>query len=89
MERWRIRFAGRVQGVGFRATARSVAGGFVVTGWVRNEDDGCVLLEVQGEESAVEAFLAALRRVMAGNIRSEQAEPAATAEGEADFEIRR
>lgn len=61
----------------------------MVTGWVRNEDDGCVLLEVQGGKGAVEAFLAALRRAMGGNIRSEQAEPAGTAEGEADFEIRR
>jgi acylphosphatase len=55
--RHRVRFVGRVQGVGFRATARSIAGRHPVTGWVRNEPDGSVLLEVQGSASDVAAFL--------------------------------
>ncbi len=66
-----MRYSGRVQGVGFRATARSVAGGFAVTGWVRNEPDGSVLLEVQGAAQHVEAFLTELRAEMGGNIRGE------------------
>jgi Acylphosphatase len=49
MERRRIVFSGRVQGVGFRATARAVASRFEVTGWVRNADDGTVEMEVQAE----------------------------------------
>ena len=58
--RIRDRYTGRVQGVGFRATCRWVAESHPVTGWVRNEHDGSVLLEVQGELATVEAFLNAV-----------------------------
>lgn len=61
-------FEGRVQGVGFRATARSIARRFPVTGWVRNEPDNSVVLQVQGAEPAVVGFIAELVRVMASNI---------------------
>jgi acylphosphatase len=89
MERRRIRFIGRVQGVGFRATARAVARGLVVSGWVRNEGDGSVLLELQGEREQVEAFLEGLRARMMPLIDKEDARAIATVEGEASFEIRR
>ena len=62
--RRRVTFRGRVQGVGFRATARSVARAHPVTGWVRNEPDGTVLLEVQGTEEAVDRYLDGLREAM-------------------------
>ena len=45
---------GRVQGVWFRETARRVAEGAGATGWVSNEADGTVLVEVQGPARAVE-----------------------------------
>lgn len=64
----RVHYHGRVQGVGFRYTARSIAQGFAVAGTVRNEADGSVKLVVQGERGQVEAFLAALAQRMAGNI---------------------
>lgn len=89
MERRRIRFTGRVQGVGFRATARGVARGFEVSGWVRNEADGSVLMEVQGEAGEVERCLAALRERMEGFIRREEAEVAGVVEGERGFGIER
>ena len=47
--RKRIIFRGRVQGVGFRWRTRHAADAFHLTGWVRNEDDGSVTLEVQGD----------------------------------------
>jgi len=75
--------------VGFRATARHIAGGHPVTGWVRNEPDGSVLLEVQGEEAAVAAYLADLRRTMERNIRSMDDSVIPDVTGEAAFEIRR
>ncbi len=46
-----------MQGVGFRATACHVAASYEVTGWVRNESDGSVSLEVQGVAREVEAML--------------------------------
>jgi acylphosphatase len=39
---------------------------------VRNEPDGSVQIEVQGEERVVEACLSALRLAMGRNIRQEQ-----------------
>ena len=41
---------GQVQGVGFRYRARYAAQALDLTGWVENEDDGSVTLEVQGTE---------------------------------------
>ncbi|MCC6427146.1 MAG: acylphosphatase [Phycisphaerales bacterium] len=89
MERRRIVFSGRVQGVGFRATARSIAWDFPVTGWVRNTEDDTVEMEVQGESTEIERFLGILRGRMAGYIRSENAEPIGAQSGDVGFEIRR
>jgi acylphosphatase len=89
MERRRVRYEGGVQGVGFRATACWLAGRHPVTGWVRNEEDGAVLLEAQGARDALDSFLRALRVRMAGNIRHESGGPVPLIENEAAFEIRR
>lgn len=43
-----IRFYGYVQGVGFRYRAQYAARGCGVSGWVKNEPDGSVLMEAQG-----------------------------------------
>ncbi len=48
---------GRVQGVGFRAGARHKARRLHLTGWVQNQTDGSVRMEVEGEDLQVEAFL--------------------------------
>ena len=55
-KRLHLRFSGQVQGVGFRWTSSLVARELGLTGWVRNEDDGTVTAEIQGEESHVGAF---------------------------------
>jgi acylphosphatase len=87
MIRKQVRYTGRVQGVGFRAAARGVARQHPVTGWVRNEPDGSVLLEVQGSAAAVEAVLAGIRDRMRRNIASATAMEAAVREDEREFEI--
>ncbi len=46
-------FAGRVQGVFFRAHARQCAESLGLTGWVRNTSDGRVEAVFEGEENAV------------------------------------
>jgi acylphosphatase len=68
MIRKRVIYQGRVQGVGFRYTARSVASSFPVAGWVRNLDEGDVELVVEGEPEQVDAFLTALATRMARNL---------------------
>ena len=56
-----IFFTGRVQGVGFRWTTKRIAGGFDVTGWVKNLADGRVELQVMATDSdELHAFLEAL-----------------------------
>jgi acylphosphatase len=60
----RVLYSGRVQGVGFRATARALAVGFPVAGHVRNLPSGEVELVAEGEPDAVEGFLGALRSRM-------------------------
>ncbi len=64
----RLIYSGRVQGVGFRYTAHSLAGRFAVAGYVRNLPDRTVELVAEGEADEVEAFLAAVAQHMAGNI---------------------
>ena len=51
---------GRVQGVGFRYFARSLAREHGVTGWVMNMPDGTVAMEVQGPENRVDSFAGAI-----------------------------
>jgi len=68
----RIRFFGDVQGVGFRWTTAEFARRHGVRGWVRNEEDGTVALEAEGEAELLDDFLAELRGVFTGHIRREE-----------------
>lgn len=52
-----ICFRGHVQGVGFRYRAKYAAGGCGVTGWVKNEWDGSVLMEAQGTNEQINEML--------------------------------
>lgn len=88
MTRMRVLFAGSVQGVGFRATARGIASDFAVSGWVANQPDLTVLMEVQGSPPEVQGYLDALRTRMARFIRSEQAAAVPTLDTEGGFVIR-
>lgn len=74
MTRARVTYAGRVQGVGFRATAARLADGRPLAGHVRNLPDGRVELVAQGEADEVERFLDDVRRAMGRNITREHAE---------------
>ena len=48
-----LKITGKVQGVYYRASAKQKAMNLGVQGYVKNEPDGSVLLEVQGAEAAV------------------------------------
>ncbi len=56
------RFTGYVQGVGFRWRARHAANAFGVTGWVRNDYDGAVSMELQGTEEQIEEVILSIER---------------------------
>lgn len=60
MNRYDITVTGRVQGVGFRYFAQLEAKQRELTGWVKNEDDGSVRIEAQGNEENVNTFIRAL-----------------------------
>ncbi len=55
------RIEGRVQGVGFRAFVVREARRLGLSGWVRNEPDGAVAIEAEGEPGVLEALEARLR----------------------------
>ena len=62
MVRYQVRIEGFVQGVGMRYFLCYTAKNLGLTGWVCNREDGSVELQVQGEETAVDSFLALARR---------------------------
>jgi len=68
-----VLYSGRVQGIGFRYTAKTVAAGFDLTGIIRNLPDGRVELIAEGHRDELEAFRAAILAAgLAGFIRDEQ-----------------
>jgi len=54
---YRITVSGKVQNVGFRFYTVQTAGEFNIDGFVKNEPDGSVYIEAEGEEDALEAFM--------------------------------
>jgi len=62
MIRQEIRFFGNVQGVGFRYTAKYAARLLGLTGWVYNDYDESVLMEVQGELEKIEALISNIEK---------------------------
>jgi acylphosphatase len=59
--RMQIYYSGRVQGVGFRYTVKSLTTGYELTGTVRNLQDGRVELLAEGPREELEAFRQAVR----------------------------
>jgi acylphosphatase len=89
IERRIVRVTGDVQGVGFRASARNEAQRRGVRGWARNEPDGSVTIDAEGEPDALAAFIAWCRHgppaARIDQIAITSAEPV----GHAGFEIAR
>jgi acylphosphatase len=70
----RVRYGGRVQGVGFRYTTAAIAEDHPVVGYVKNLADGRVEVYAEGTPVAVRAFLDAVRARWRRNIHDEQVE---------------
>jgi acylphosphatase len=89
MQRYYVIVNGHVQGVGFRFNTQMKASEFGVSGWVKNNMDGSVELEVQGEPETVEAFLTSLKNVkFPAKVRSLNKKEIEVIEGEKAFSIR-
>ena len=56
-------FTGRVQGVNFRKTSMKEATKLGLTGWVRNDDDGSVEMEVQGPEELIDELYEIMKTI--------------------------
>lgn len=88
MIRKRIQFYGRVQGVGFRYHASHAAGGLGLTGWVQNEYDGTVIMEVQGAEELIDRMLQMLHRDSYIDIQDMNMKTIPTEDDERGFHVR-
>ena len=75
-----IIFYGSVQGVGFRYRACHAAQAVGVTGWVKNEYDGSVVMEIQGTEEQIDQVVSLYM-----NNRTNRKVSVASAEIEGEF----
>ena len=80
--------SGQVQGVGFRDRARYAAQALELTGWVENEDDGSVTLEVQGDPALFLKLFALIQRSDYIQITSLRQRDLAPDPWERDFRVR-
>ena len=64
MVRCIVRFSGHVQGVGFRATTVAESRNLNVHGFVRNEYDGSVELDVDGPDGDVKELIRRIKVTM-------------------------
>lgn len=85
MIRKHITFSGAVQGVGFRWRAGHAADMVGATGWVRNEWDGSVTMEIQGTEEQIDRVILAIERGTYVRIENMDAKTVPVVEGERSF----
>lgn len=60
--RKRIKFYGRVQGVGFRYRAEKSASLYDIYGWIKNNDNGTVEMEAQGKEENIDKMIDLIKK---------------------------
>lgn len=79
MKRYQLIVSGKVQNVGFRYHSQAAAIQYQLTGWVKNEPDGTVLLEVQGSDDQITGFIDALYQgnyfIRVHNIKKKEISP--------------
>ena len=83
--RYRMSFTGRVQGVGFRYTATNIANKLRLVGFVKNEYDGSVTVEVQGQEEVIDMFLQSINSGRFINVESIEKERIPVEEDDRSF----
>ena len=88
IQRREVYYSGRVQGVGFRFTARSIAQHFAVTGYVKNLPDNRVELVVEGLSEEIRAMLRAIQVEMGHYVRDVRETPTRATGGFSSFDVR-
>ncbi len=58
IKHYNLKIYGLVQEVFFRESARNLAKRLGLTGWTKNELDGTVKIEIEGEEKSMKEFMA-------------------------------
>lgn len=81
-------YRGHVQNVGFRANAVQQSGGLDLSGFVRNQSDGSVQMDVQGPAADVDTLLRRIQSSMSDNIDDVRIDPRDPKERDAGFCIR-
>ncbi len=86
--RQHIVFSGYVQGVGFRWRARQAANLYGCTGWVHNEWDGSVTMEIQGTQEQIDQVIMSIEQGRYIQIHSMSARTIPTEELERGFKTK-
>lgn len=82
------RFYGEVQGVGFRYRASQAAKSLGLTGWVRNDFDGSVEMEMQGTEAEMNRVIEMIQAGLYVDISDIEVENLPEVAGERGFDVR-
>ena len=83
----RVVISGKVQGVFFRATTKQVADTLGLCGYVRNETNGSVVIEVEGEDEMVNKLIDFCHHGPAGAVVEKVSITLGTESGYVGFEI--
>ncbi len=83
-----LRVTGNVQGVGFRFRAVHAANAVGATGWVRNDRDGGVSMEIQGTETQIDRVILAVERGTYVQIENLWAKTIPAIDGEYGFYVK-
>lgn len=82
------RFYGEVQGVGFRYRASQAARSLELTGWVRNDYDGSVEMELQGTEAEIDRVVEMIQAGRYVDIIDMEVKKLPEVVGERGFDVR-
>ena len=83
----RVFYSGRVQGVGFRYTARQIAQAHAVTGFVRNLPNGRVELVAEGSPAELDGLLKEIAAAMTGYVSDTEIEKGPATAKYSSFEV--
>lgn len=86
--RWHIYFFGRVQGVGFRYTCKTLAQRYPVTGWVKNLPDRSVEMVVEGDRAIISNYVDDICHSTHGRVDDKQISKTDATDEYSDFKIR-